>query len=88
MEYKDLEHVLMKADEDNADLHKWCARRRRVESVRRISVASCVLVWCCLSYSSSIGAPQYDQITTTGQEGNEHVCEVIQLSIEALNSDL
>ena len=79
---RDRAHIAALAAGHNADLHRWCYRRRRYETFRRVAVATCLLVGCCLSYSSSVATPLYDQITTTSEEGNQHICETIRLAIE------
>ena len=75
-------HIANLAERDNEGLARRCAHYRRRAAIRRTAVAACIFVGCCLSYSSSMATPLYDQITTTSKAGNQHICDTIRLSIE------
>lgn len=79
---QELAHVRQMASEHNADLHGWCVRRRRFESVRRTVLAACLFVGCCTTWSSSMAATQYDQMTVSSDVDSQHVCATIRLAIE------
>ncbi|MBP5547652.1 MAG: hypothetical protein J6X58_02025 [Bacteroidales bacterium] len=75
-------HISDLVERDNIDLPQRCARYRRRASIRRTALAVCFFFGCCISYTSIISAPLYDQITTSSDAGNQHICEAIRLSIE------
>lgn len=78
----ELAHVRHMAAEHNADLHRWCVRRRRYETVRRTVLAACLFIGCCTTWSSSMTATQYDQMTISKDVDSQHVCDIISLAIE------
>ena len=75
-------HIADLAERDNEGLAQRCASYRRRASIRRTAVAACIFIGCCLSYSSSMATPLYDQITTSSKAGNQHICDTIRLAIE------
>ena len=78
----DLDYIRALADEHSVGLEQRCARYRRRASLRRTAVAACIFFGCCFTYSSSMAAPLYEQITTSGQAGIQHICDTIRLTIE------
>jgi len=78
----DRAHICALADEHSVGLEQRCARYRQRASARRYVLAACLFFGCCLSYSSAMTSPLYDQITTTGQSDTNHICNTINMYIE------
>ena len=78
----DLAYIRALAAEHSEGLEERCAQYRRRASIRRAGVAACIIVGCSLSYYSAMPAPLYDQITTSSESGNRHICDAIRFTIE------
>lgn len=78
----DLAYIRALAAEHSVGLEQRCARYRRRASLRRTALAACIFLGCCFSYSSSMAALPYQQVTTSGQSGIQHICDTIRLTIE------
>lgn len=78
---EDLVHIATIAEQHDEGLAQRCASYRRRAAIRRTVVAACIFLGCCLTYSSSMAAPMYDQITTSGKADNQHICETIRIAI-------
>lgn len=76
-----LVHIATLAEYDDEGLKQRCIHYRRRANIRRTAVAACIFIGCCLSYSSSMATPLYDQIITTSEAGNQHICDTIRLAI-------
>ncbi len=53
------------------------ARYRRRVKIRRYTVATCIFMGCCISYSSAVAVPKYNYIISTSQADSQHICETI-----------
>lgn len=78
----DLAFIRALAERDTEGLSDRCARYRRRATIRRYAVAACIFLGCCISYSSAMAAPLYEQITTSGESDNQDICDTIRRSIE------
>ena len=78
----DLDYIRALTARHAEGLEQRCARHRHRALIRRTTVAACLFVGCCLSYASTMAHPPYDQITTSGDTGAQHICNTILLAIE------
>jgi len=89
------EHLRQMSVEDFANIRELIAehskglegrleRYRRRVRIRRYTVATCIFMGCCISYSSVVAAPKYSNIVSSTRVDSEHVCETIHNVIEKL----
>ena len=63
--------------EHSVGLDKRLASYRRRVKIRRYTVATCIFMGCCISYSSAVAVPKYNYIISTSQADSQHICETI-----------
>ena len=80
-----LVHIAALVERDNIGLPQRCARYHHRAAIRRTAMAACIFVGICIAYSSTIADPLYDQITTSSKTGNQHICDIIRVSIENIS---
>lgn len=71
-------HVASLAAEHNADLHRWCVRRRRYEAFRRVAVAVCIFAVVAFNVETAYAMPpKYKTITLAGNIDQDETLESI-----------
>ena len=80
---QDISHVKELATRHNVELHRWCVRRRRHESVRRVFAAVCLVVLFAFGADMVFAKPP--QYTEKAIAGNTDVKQTVNTIYTILN---